>query len=129
MLAFCPNCWSEITSSPSACRTCGTNVDVDSPDYEKQLLELIPQSHAAKRAEICLLLGQRKNRNVVSRLVSLLHADPETLERDAAHRALSEIGGASALLEITKVADNEASPVCAVARQVLRTLKARAGNS
>ena len=107
---------------------CGANVDVSSLEYEKRLIELIPQSNAAKRAEICLLLGQRKNQAAVCHLVSLLCTDPEVVVRVAALRALSEIGDASALQEITKVATNETSPVGAVAKQILSTLKAQTGS-
>jgi HEAT repeat protein len=102
-------------------------VNVGSVEYEQKLIELIPQGDAAKRAEICLLLGQRKNQAAISPLVSLLCIDPEMVVRVAALRALSEIGNASALDEIAKVAVNEANPVRGVAKQILKTLKARAG--
>jgi HEAT repeat protein len=107
---------------------CGANVDVSSVEYEKRLIELIPQSDAAKRAEICLLLGQRKNQAAVSHLVLLVSTDPEVVVRVAALRALSEIGDASALQEIAKVAANESSPVGAVAKQILSALKAPTGS-
>jgi len=107
---------------------CGAKVDVCSVEYEKELIELVPQSDAAKRAEICLLLGQRKNHAAVSPLVSLLRTDPETFVRAAALRALSEIGDASALHEIAKVAAEETNPIGAMAKQMLSTLQVRTGS-
>jgi HEAT repeat protein len=123
MLAFCPTCWNEITNSPSFCRKCGVSVDFCSPEYERRLLELVPLSHAAKRAEICLLLGRRAKQSAVPHLATLLCTDPEHLVRMAALRALGEIGDASAFREIAKVAANEESPVYAVANDMLRNLK------
>jgi HEAT repeat protein len=123
MLAFCPACWNEITNSPSSCRKCGVNVDVSSPEYERRLLELVPLSHAAKRAEICLLLGRRAKQSAVPHLATLLCTDPDHLVRMAALRALSEIGDASALREIAKVAAIDNSPVHALANDLLKSLK------
>lgn|SRR6185437_10448059 len=123
MLAFCPACWNEITHSPTFCRKCGINVDVGSLEYEQQLLQLLPQSSATKRAEICLLLGQRAKQTAVPFLAALMCADPENLVRVAALRALSEIRDTSSLHEIAKVAADERSPVHGIANDVLRTLK------
>jgi len=119
MLAFCPTCWNEITNSPSFCRKCGVSVDVGSVEYERQLLSLVPNSNATKRAEICLLLGQRAQQSAVPHLAKLLRADPEGLVRMAALHALSEIGDPTALREIARVAANETSPVYAVAKDTL----------
>ena len=115
MLAFCPHCWNEITHSPAVCRKCGTAIDVYSHEYEKQLLGLIPHGSAAKRAEICLVLGRREKRSAVPELLALFRGDPDDLVRAAALRALSEIGDAAALPEISKVAANEKSPLHPVA--------------
>lgn len=123
MLAFCPTCWNEITRSPGVCRKCGVNVDVDSAEYERQLLQLIPRSSATKRAEICLLLGKRAKQTAVPHLAALLCTDPEGLVRVAALRALSAIGDSASLREIAKVAADEESPVHAIANDMLRSLK------
>jgi HEAT repeat protein len=96
MLAFCPNCWNAISASPATCRNCGTRVDVYSHDYESQPVSLLPHSHAAKRVEICLVLGQRQKRSAVPHLTGLLTAT-SMLVRVAALRALSEIGNGSAI--------------------------------
>jgi|KBSSwiStaDraftv2_1062776.scaffolds.fasta_scaffold456134_1 HEAT repeat protein len=128
MLAFCPKCWNEITNSPTICRKCGASVIVDSQEYERQLLDLIPRGSATKRVEICLLLGQQKRRGAVSHLISIADRDPEAVVRIAALRALGEIGDASAIHEIANVATNQKSPVSAVAQEILRTFEARSGN-
>jgi HEAT repeat protein len=120
MLAFCPNCWSEIAGTPTICRECGAGVDVYSHDYEHRLVvALIPNSDAAKRAQICLVLGQREKRSAVPHLLSLLSTDPDALVRVAALRALSEIGDESAVPEITRIAVNESPPLRSIAKQVL----------
>lgn len=123
MLAFCPRCWNEITHSPSLCRKCGVTVDVASSDYEQQLLNLIPVSNASKRAEICLLLGCSAKQSAVPHLASLVGSDRESLVRIAALRALSKIGDVSAVREIAKIAANDASPVYAVANELLKKFK------
>jgi hypothetical protein len=128
MLAFCPKCWNEITKSPTICRKCGASVNVDSQEYERQLLDLIPRGTSTKRAEICLLLGQQKRRSAVSHLISIVDQDPEPVVCIAALRALGEIGDASAIHEIEIVAMNKKSPVSNVAQEILRTFEARLGN-
>ncbi len=124
MLAFCPNCWSEITGTPTICRECGTRADVYSHEYEHRLVALIPNSDPAKRAQICLVLGQREKRSAVPHLLSLLSTDPDVLVRVAALRALSEIGDTSVVPEITRIAANESPPVRSIAKQLLGALKA-----
>lgn len=124
MLAFCPNCWCEIAGTPTICRECGTGVDVYSHDYEARLIALLPDSDAAKRAQICLVLGQREKRSAVSHLLSLFSTDPDALVRVAALRALREIGDASAVPEIARIAANENPAVRLIAKQVLGSLKA-----
>ncbi len=122
MLAFCPTCWNEITNSPSFCRKCGVNVDVASPEYERQLLNLVPLSNATKRAEICLLLGHRAKQSAVPYLATLVCTDPERLVKVAALRALSKIGDLSAVREIARVAANNTSPVYGIANDLLKSL-------
>lgn len=98
-------------------------MNVYSPEYERQLLHLLPRSNTSKRAEICLLLGQRATQTAIPHLAVLLGGDPECLVRVAALRALSQIKGPVALREIAKVAADENSPVYAAANDVLRRLK------
>ena len=119
MLAFCPKCWNEITSSRTTCRKCGAEVDVYSDDYQQHLLKLIPASNTAKRVEICLVLGQLQKGKAIPHLVSVLSSEQEIIVYAAAIRALSEIGDASAFQEIAKVAANEQSPVHVIARRIL----------
>jgi hypothetical protein len=123
MLAFCPNCWNAVSASPATCRNCGTRLDVYSHDYENQLVSLLSHSHAEKRVEICLVLGQREKRTAVPHLVRLL-ADPSMLVRVAALRALGEIGDSSAIPDLMKAAADKTSPIRAIAQQVIDTLKA-----
>ena len=125
MLAFCPRCWNEIMGSPTTCRKCGTAIDVNSAEYENQLFALIPQSTATKRAEICLVLGQREKRSAVPHLVSLFLSDENAVVRIAVLRALEQIGDASAVPEVTKIAANETSPLHAFAKHVLSSLTAQ----
>ncbi|HEY1464792.1 MAG TPA: HEAT repeat domain-containing protein [Terriglobales bacterium] len=98
-------------------------MDVGSAEYQQQLLRLVPHSSATKRAEICLLLGQRAQLTAVPHLATLLRTDPESLVCMAALRALIEIGDATALREIARVAANDESPVYTVANDMLKSLK------
>jgi len=124
MLAYCPNCWGETTGTPTICRKCGTGVDVYSHEYEHQLVALLDKSDAAKRAQICLVLGQREKRSAIPHLLVLIATDPEPLVRVAALRALSEIGDVSVVPAITKIAATDSPPVRSIAKQVLGSLQA-----
>jgi len=124
MLAYCPNCWGEITGTPTICRKCGTGVDVYSHEYEHQLVALLDKSDAAKRAQICLVLGEREKRSAIPHLLVLIATDPEPLVRVAALRALSEIGDVSVVPAITKIAATDSPPVRSIAKQVLGSLQA-----
>jgi HEAT repeat protein len=126
MLAFCYKCWNEITSSPTICRKCGCSIDISSHDYEKQLLDLMPNSSAAKRAEICLVLGQREKRSANPQLISIALNDEDAIVRVAALRALGAIGDPSGIEEIAKVALDLKSPDHGVAKQILHNLKPQA---
>lgn len=126
MLAFCPTCWNEITTSPTICRKCGAKVEVYSQEYEKSLLDLIPGSPPAKRVEICLVLGQREKGSAVPHLSALLYTHQETIVLVAVLRALGQIADTSALQEIAKIAADEKSPVCELARQIISMPLARA---
>jgi HEAT repeat protein len=123
MMAFCPDCWSGIENNPATCRKCGARIDIYSHEFEQRLVSLLPHSHAERRAEICLVLGQREKRSAVPHLVEVL-ADPEPLVRVAALRALSQIGDRSAVPAIQKVAERDNSAIRSFAKQVLSTLGA-----
>jgi HEAT repeat protein len=125
MLAYCPNCWGEITGTPTICRNCGTGVDIYSHEYEHQLVALLAKSDAVKRAQICLVLGEREKRSAVPHLLVLIATDPDPLVRVAALRALSEIGDTSVVPAITKIATTDSPPVRSIANQVLGSLKGR----
>jgi HEAT repeat protein len=120
MLAFCPTCWNAISTSPATCRNCGARIDVYSHEYERELVSLLAHSHAERRAEICLVLGDRGKRSAVPRLLELL-TDPSTLVRVAALRALSEIGDRSAVPANKKIAND--TSVGSFARQVVNALE------
>lgn len=124
MLAYCPNCWHEIRGTPTICRKCGTGVDVYSHEYEHQLVALLDKSDAAKRAQICLVLGEREKRSALPHLLVLLATDPEPLVRVAALRALNEIGDTSVVPVITQIAVTDSPQVRSIAKQVLDSLKA-----
>ncbi len=124
MLAYCPNCWAEITGTPTICRKCGTGVDVYSHEYEHRLIALLGSSDATKRAQICLVLGEREKRSSVSHLLALIATDPDPLVRVAALRALSQIGDISVVPAIAKIAVTDSPPVRSIAKQVLSSLGA-----
>lgn len=124
MLAFCLTCWNEITNSPTVCRKCGTIVNIDSPEYGTQLLDLLSACGSTRRVEICLLLGRQKRRTAVAQLASIADKDPEGIVRIAALRALGDIGDDPAMDEIENVALSN-SPVASTAKEILMTLRAR----
>lgn len=121
MLAFCPDCWNAIETTPTTCRRCGVRIDIYSHEYERKLISLLPRSQAERRVEICLVLGQREKRSAVPRLIELL-GDPEPLVRVAALRALSQIGDRAAVPAIQKLTERDKSAVGSFAKQVLTTL-------
>lgn len=123
MLAFCPNCWNGINSSPMTCRNCGTHVDVYSHEYERELVSLLGRSSAEKRAEICLVLGHREKRSAIPHLIDML-TDPDALVRIAALGALGKIGDSSAVPALKKVAANDDTAIRTFATQVITTLEA-----
>lgn len=124
MLAYCPNCWHEIAGSPTICRKCGTGVDVYSHEYQRQLVALLPKSDAAKRAQICLVLGEREKRSAVPPLLALLATDSDPIVRVAVLHALNDIGDTSVVPVITHIATTDSPPVRSIAKQVLDSLKA-----
>jgi HEAT repeat protein len=121
MVVLCPKCWSELRATPATCPSCGSKVDLYSRDYERRMVGAVAHASAERRAQICWLLGMRGKRSAVPALVQLL-ADPDTLVRVAALRALGEIGDDSAVPDIEKVMAGGNPAIRTVARQVLELL-------
>jgi len=121
MLILCPKCWSEIDATHVVCDKCGAMVDLYSRNYEQQLTNVLAQSDARRRAQICCILGCRGKTSASPVLVDLLH-DPDVEVCEAAIRALGEIGDASAAEAVKPMLMSENDDLRSAARYVLRTL-------
>jgi HEAT repeat protein len=121
MVILCPKCWSEIEATRVVCEKCGAMVDLYSRNYEGQLLAVLRESEAPRRAQICRILGCRGKNTAIPALVELLH-DPDVAVCEAAVRALGEIGDASAAVAVKPMLNSQNEDLRSAARYVLRTL-------
>lgn len=121
MVILCPKCWSELKATLTVCPNCGAMVDLYSRDYERFLVFVLRHSDAQRRAQICWILGCRGKCSSTPTLVELLH-DPEVPVREAAIRAIGEIGDRSAAAAVEKLTTNENDGVRTTARYVLKIL-------
>lgn len=95
MAILCPKCWNDIDATHVVCEKYGAMVDLYSRNHEHQLVDVLGQSDARRRAQICRILGCRGKNSAISVLVDLLH-DPDIEVCEAVLRALGEIGDPSA---------------------------------
>ncbi len=121
MFVICSECWGGLTENPAVCKKCGARVDLYSPDYERRLLSILPRADAETRAQICWMLGSRRERSGLAPLLKLLR-DPDVMVQIAALRGLGEIGDPCAIDSVSELAKVDNVIVQTVARNVLKIL-------
>jgi HEAT repeat protein len=121
MAILCHKCWSELKATITICPSCGALVDLYSRDYERCLCAALGRSDVQRRIHICSILGCRGKRSATPVLVGLLH-DPDTSVREAAIRAIGEIGDRSAATAVEKLTNSQNDGVRTAAKYVLKIL-------
>jgi HEAT repeat protein len=121
MLAVCIDCWHEIRSEEQVCSHCGAKIDAESPSYERLLFWALKNSQPEHRAEVCRILGLRRHRSAVPRLLEAAN-DHAIFVRVAALRALGEIGDESAIPAIERALSGESFVVRIAAEHALNEM-------
>lgn len=121
MVIPCPKCGNQIKATLTMCPECGAMVDLYSRSYELHLVAILGSSNAEQRVQVCMILGCRGKRSSTPVLIELLR-DPENSVREAALRALGEIGDPKAAAAVEKLTTSENDYVRNTAKYVLRTL-------
>lgn len=121
----CVCCWSEMPSDKRNCPNCGAATDVDSPSYERSLLQALDAPAPEHRAQVCRALASRGSARALPHLVAMLD-DPVVLVRVEALRALGEIGDESVIPVIEEhAASTESLAVRTIAKDAIRVLTGR----
>jgi HEAT repeat protein len=123
MLAYCTECWAQISTRDAACSKCGTNVITDPRSFDEKLLSALNHPLPETRVRICWLTGRRRMRQAVPGLLRLLR-DPDLYVRLAVLEALGEIGEVSTVPIIEAATREKSVLVQKAARQALRRIHA-----
>jgi HEAT repeat protein len=122
MLAYCTECWAQISARDAACPKCGTNVITDPRSFDEKLLSALNHPLPETRVRICGLTGRRRMRQAVPGLLRLLR-DPDLYVRLTVLEALGEIGEVSTIPILEAAALERGVLLQKAARQALRRIR------
>jgi HEAT repeat protein len=124
MVAFCTNCWRELSTSDARCPHCGAVLEHDARSFEQKLIGALRHPLPETRARICWVLGQKRGAWAVPHLIPMLE-DIDLFVRLAALRGLGEIGDDAALAAVERSLSEESVLMRAAAKTALDQIRQR----
>jgi len=120
---FCPSCWKELRQEENVCPHCGIDIKVYAAqaDFTDKLLAATGHFEAETRIRAVLILGQRKEKKAVPKLLELARRVDEPFLMEAALEALFQIGGNQFQEVFNEAAKNRFYLVSNKAKALLKT--------
>ncbi|MBN1870572.1 MAG: HEAT repeat domain-containing protein [Candidatus Omnitrophica bacterium] len=109
---FCPSCWKEVREEVIVCPACGVDIAAyeSRHDFADKLISATEHFEQETRIRAVWILGQRKEKKSVSKLIELVRQGSDPFLTVTALEAIYNIEG-SECLDILKEASHSLYPI------------------